>query len=123
MHIVGEGPGETTSSLRGFPYLINSLLSDKKKKKKKTPCQKLGVFLTPSDVYVRHYLYLFHILIKFCYTKNSKWSSLVYSPRLKSSPPEVTNPSVAHGLQQQPFSSIFRLLFILFGDLKFSDFR
>ena len=31
MHIVGEGPGETPSAWRSFTYLINSLLTEKKK--------------------------------------------------------------------------------------------
>ena len=74
------------------------------------PCWKLASWhsLSPSDVYVRSFPYLYYTLIKLCYTKSSEESILVSGPRLKSSPPEVTNPSIAYGLQWQPFRTILK---------------
>ena len=47
------------------------------------------LFLPPSDVYVRSFLYLLYTLLH----KSSERSSLVSGPRLNSSP-EAKNPSV-----------------------------
>ena len=56
------------------------------------------LFLPPSDVNVRSFLYPFYILI------NSIAQKLVSSPRLNSSPLEVKNSRVFSWVQQQPFS-------------------
>ena len=101
MHIVGEGPGETPSALRGLSYLISSFLKDIKHLPKTS---KGAFFLSPSDVYVRSFPYIYYILIKDCYTKSSKQSSLISNPGSKSSPLEVINPSKTHSSQQKPSS-------------------
>ena len=36
----------------------------------------------------------FYTLIKLCYTKSLEWSSLVPGPKAKSSPSEITNPTL-----------------------------
>jgi len=59
----------------------NSLLKHSKRK----------LFLSPSDVYIWSLNHLFYTLIKFCYTKNSKWLSLVTGPILNSSALEARN--------------------------------
>ena len=64
---------------------------------------KRALFLSSSYVYVRSLPYLFYILIKPGYTKSSKSSSFISGLRPNSFPPEVTNPSVAHSSQPQPF--------------------
>ena len=48
------------------------------------------LFLPPSDVYVRSFLYLLYTLIKLYYTKLEP-SSLFSDPRLNSSPLEAKN--------------------------------
>ena len=48
-----------------------------------------ALFLSPSDVYVRSFLYLFNTLIKLYYTKSSERSSLISGPGSNSSPPEA----------------------------------
>ena len=53
-------------------------------------------FLSPSDVYVRSFLYPFYTLIKLLH-KSSEQSSLISGPRLNSSPPEAKNPGVFRG--------------------------
>ena len=50
-----------------------------------------GILCSPSDVYVRSFLSLF-TLIKLCYTKAPKWSSLVPDPEAKSSS-DIKNPT------------------------------
>ena len=72
---------------------ITSIKCLAKKKTSKEPS-----FLYPSKVYVRSFLYLFYALKKQLH-KNSEWSSLISGPGSKSSPPEVRNSSIAHGLQ------------------------
>ena len=64
MHVVGEGPGATLS-FETFPF--SSLLIGIYDFLLKT--SKGAVFLPPSDVYVRSFLYLFYTLIKLYYTK------------------------------------------------------
>ena len=56
-----------------------------------------ALFLSPFDVCVRSFIYLFYTLIKLYYTKSSEQSSLVTGPRLNSSPPEAKNSSIVHG--------------------------
>ena len=51
------------------------------------------LFLSPSDAFVRSFLYLFYTLIKLLH-KSSEWSSLVSGPWLTSSPPEAKNPGI-----------------------------
>ena len=62
------------------------------------------LFLPSSDAYVRSFLYLLYTLIKLYY-KSSERSSLVFGPRLNSSPPGAKNPGVI--IQQQPFKLFF----------------
>ena len=69
MHTVGEGPGETPSALRCLSLLINSFLKGIKHLLKTS---KGALLLSPSDVYVRSFLYVYYTLIKDCYTKSSK---------------------------------------------------
>ena len=64
MHIVGEGPGETPSALRCLYCLISNFLTDINTQLKTSSG---AVFLSPSDVYVRSFL--FYTLIKLYYTK------------------------------------------------------
>ena len=52
------------------------------------------LFLPPSDVYVRSFLYLLYTLIIFYYTKSSEKSSLISGLGLNSSPPEAKNPGI-----------------------------
>ena len=47
----------------------------------------------PSDVYIRSFLCPFFSLIKLCYTKALKWSSLVPGPEVKSSSSGITSPT------------------------------
>ena len=68
------------------------------------------LFLPPSDVYVRSFLYLFYTLIKTLLHKSSEWSSLISGPRLNSSPPEAKNPRVFRG-SATTFQS-FLMLFV-----------
>ena len=56
-----------------------------------------GLFLSPSGVYVRSFLYIFYTLIKLYYTKSSERSRLVSGPRLNSSPLEAKNPGIFRG--------------------------
>ena len=56
-----------------------------------------ALFLPPSDVYVRSFLYLFYTLIKLYYTKSSERSRLISGPRLNYSPLEAKNPGIFHG--------------------------
>ena len=51
-------------------------------------------FCPPSDVYVRHFLYLFYTLIKLYYTKALSDQALSLAPDLNSSLPEAKNLSV-----------------------------
>ena len=62
-----------------------------------------ALFLSSFNVYVRSFPYLYYTLIKLCYAKSSKCSSLTSDPGSKSSPLEVMNRGVTHGSQQQPF--------------------
>ena len=64
------------------------------------------LFLPPSDVYVRSFLYLFLYFNKTLLHKSSEWSRLVSGHRSNSSPLEATNHSVIHGLQQQSFTTL-----------------
>ena len=102
MHIVGEGLGETPSALRWHSYLINKLAN-----RHKTPCQKVArghsfcPFLMSVSAAFSLSLSLSHTLIKFCYPKGSSGqASSLALDRIPLSPPETTNPSVAHGSQQ-----------------------
>ena len=52
------------------------------------------LFLSPSDVCIWSLNRLFYTLIKFCYTKTSKWLSLVTGPILNSSALEARNSGV-----------------------------
>ena len=94
MHIVGDGPGKTPSTLRCLSYLINSFITDIKHPAKdwqrgtlSAPswclCQKLSLSL----------LYFSKTLLH----KSSEWSSLVSGLGLNSSPLEAKNPSVFCG--------------------------
>ena len=51
MHIVGEGPGETPSPLRGLSYLINGFLTDIKQLANTSK----EVLRPPYEVYVRSF--------------------------------------------------------------------
>ena len=53
MHIVGAGPGEPPSALRGLSYLINNFLTDIKQLAKTS---RGGTLHPPSDAYVRSFL-------------------------------------------------------------------
>ena len=53
------------------------------------------LLLSPSDAYVRSFLYLLYTLIKFLH-KSSEQSSLISGPGLNSSP-ETKNPSIFRG--------------------------
>ena len=102
MHIVGEGPGETPSALRCFFYLIRSLLTDIKCLAKSQLAGTLSVpFWCLCQKPSLSLLYFNKTLLH----KSSKWSSLVSGSGSSSSPPEATNPGVAHGSQQQPFNN------------------
>ena len=57
MHIVGEGPDETPSALRCLSYLINSFLTGIKHLLKTSQG---ALFLSPSDVYVRSFSYIYY---------------------------------------------------------------
>ena len=65
----GRGAWGNSLSLRGLSYLISSFLKDIKHLPKTS---KGTLFLSPSDVYVRSFPYIYYILIKDCYTKSSK---------------------------------------------------
>ena len=58
---------------------------------------KAAFILSPSDVYVRSFFYLFYALIKLYYTKSSERSSLITGPGSNSSPMEATNPGIVQG--------------------------
>ena len=94
MHVVGEGPGATPSVLRHFLSLISSLLIGFNSLLKTS---KAAFILSPSDVYVRSFFYLFYALIKLYYTKSSERSRLISGPRLNYSPLEAKNPGIFHG--------------------------
>ena len=79
-HIVVEIP----STLRCFSYLISRFLTDIKHLAKNW---QMGILSAPFWCLCQ--ISLFYALIKFCYTKSSKWSRLVSGPGLKSSPLEV----------------------------------
>ena len=65
MHIVEEEPGETPLTLGCLSYLINSFLRQNIQLK----TSRWALFLPPSNVYVRSFLYLFYTLIKLYYRK------------------------------------------------------
>ena len=94
MHVVGEGPGATPSVLRHFLSLISSLLIGFNSLLKTS---KAAFILSPSDVYVGSFFYLFYALIKLYYTKSSERSSLITGPGSNSSPMEATNPGIVQG--------------------------
>ena len=52
------------------------------------------LFLSPSEVYVRSFLYLLYTLIKLYCTKALSDPALLIGPGLNSSPPEAKNPGV-----------------------------
>ena len=57
-----------------------------------------ALFLSPSEVYVRSFLYPIYTLIKLYYKNSSEWSSLVSGSRLKSSlRPRIPDLLTAHG--------------------------
>ena len=62
MYVVGERPGATLLGLRYFLSLTSRQYLLK--------TSRGALFLPPSDVYVRSFLYLFYTLIKFDYTKS-----------------------------------------------------
>ena len=64
-----------------------------------------GLFLSPSGVYVRSFLYIFYTLMKLYYIKSSEPSSLVIGPGLNTSPPEAKNPGIVHNSYQRPLIS------------------
>ena len=95
MHIVGEEPGITLSvwgisfiRLAACYQVYNALLKTSKG----------ALFLSPSEVYVRSFLYPIYTLIKLYYKNSSEWSSLVSGSRLKSSlRPRIPDLLTAHG--------------------------
>ena len=105
MHIVGAGPGETPSALRCLSYLINKLAN-----RHKTPCQKLArghsfcPFLMSMSAAFSLSLSLLYFN-KILLPKRFQWGSLVSCPGSNSSPPETTNPGIAHSSQQEPVGS------------------
>ena len=102
MHGVGEGPGATPSVLRCFHSLIRGFAHRYITPFLKT--SKEAFFLSPSDVYVRSFLYLFYTLIKLYFTKSSERSSLVSGPWINSSPPKAMNSGVTYSSYLQTFS-------------------
>ena len=54
------------------------------------------LFLSPSDIYVRSFLYLLYTLIKLYYTKALSDQALSLGPGLNSSPLEAKNPASLH---------------------------
>ena len=120
VHIAGEGPGETPSALTCLSYPTSSFLNDIKHLAKTS---KGALFLSPSDVYVRSFPYLYYTLIKLCYTQSSKESSLISDPGSKSSPPEVTNSGVTHSSQRQPFTSMTCMLTRTWAELLLSKWE
>ena len=72
MYVVGERPGAT---LLGWRYFL-SLTSRQYLLK----TSRGALFLPPSDVYVRSFLYLFYTLIKFYYTKSLSDQALLLAP-------------------------------------------
>ena len=62
------------------------------------------LFLPPSDVYVRSFLYLLYTLKKTFLHKSSKQSNLISGPGLNSSPPGAKNPGIM--IQQQTFNTM-----------------
>ena len=101
-HAVDEGPGTTLWALRHFLSLITSSLLVGMQLPAND--QQGALFLPPSGVYVRSFVYLFYTLIKLSH-KSSERSSLVTGPRLNSSPPEAKNPSVFQRLSKNLSSS------------------
>ena len=102
MPLVGERPGAALWALRHFLSLITSSLLVGMQLPAKY--QQGALFLPPSGVYVRSFVYLFYTLIKLSH-KSSERSSLVTGPRLNSSPPEAKNPSVFQRLSKNLSSS------------------
>ena len=86
-HIVGEGPGETPLALRCL-YLINSFLTDRKQLAKTSMEGTLSPLLMSMS---EAFSVPFFTSIKLCYITALEWSSLVPSPKAKSSL-EITNP-------------------------------
>ena len=58
--------------------------------------------MSMSEAFSYTLIYFLLYFNKILLLKSSKWSSLVSGSGSKSSPPEVMNPSIAQGLQQQP---------------------
>ena len=107
LSLVEERPGETPSALRSLYYLITSSLTDIKRLLKTSRgafsvpflclCQKLSLSL----LYVNKTLLHKNLWV----VKPHLW------PQIEISPPEVMNPSIAHGSQQQPFTGSHQFLF------------
>ena len=75
--------------------MYNSLLETSKR----------ALFLSPSDIYVRSFLYLFYTLIKHYYMKKSEWSRFITGPRSESSSPEAKSPGIGESSLQQHFNT------------------
>ena len=128
MHVVGEGPAVSLWVLRHFLSLTSSVLAccspwDHKELDTtewlnwteqlyniQLKTSSGALFLPPSDVYVRSFLYLFYTLIKLYYTKAPSdkastlvmdWIPLLWRPRI----------SVSLTAQQQPF--IYMCVYVL----------
>ena len=107
-----QGIFPTQGSDPGLPHCRRILyqLSHKGSNKHRMPCEKLAKGILSTCFWcLCHKLSLsLWYLNKTHYTKSSEWSSLVSGPKSNSSPLEVMNPSIAHGLQQQPFTNTLK---------------
>ena len=110
VQIVGERSGETPPALRCLSHLLNSFLTDLKHL---AITQQGGTRSVPFSCLCQSFPYLCYTLIKLCYTKSSKQSSLVSDSGSKSPPSKVMNPGVTPGLQQQPFSINFPFISVV----------
>ena len=96
----GKGLGETPSALRCSFYLIRSSPADVKCLAKNYQGSTLSVsFWCPYQKLSLSLSYFNKTLLY----KISTSSRLVSAPGSKSASPEVMNPGMTHGLQQQPF--------------------